>query len=158
MAKEKRETARNAGQLEVMLVLRNCQNEERLASPVAGRLSDVSQAGASLTVDHIRSDGFHLFYAAKDSSTRCLCLESEEFYAGASHFSIPVNPVWYNCEGTEGAQRFKMGVEFKAKPNSEQVRLLVKQACVQQGAGSGWFGRNLCSLVNGLKGWLGMRG
>lgn len=152
MIKEKREAARNAGHLSVMLTLRDHRSGELLTEGILGRLSNVSVAGASLALDHIRSDGYHLFYATKDNPTMRLYLESDDLYAGGETFSIPVKPVWFNCEGLETSQLFRLGVEFTDNPNGEMVRLLIRKACDQPLSGGGWWGKNICALVNGIRG------
>lgn len=156
MAKKRRETARAAGDLTVSLTLRDYNSGNPLANSLPGELDDISVSGASLSVNHIRTGGYHLFYAAKDTKNPILYLESKPSDGCDESFSIPVQPVWFNCEGVEARTTFKMGVEFMENADSEKVRTLLKKACGSYNPSSNWlknfFLRYLCPLFKGFWG------
>ena len=156
MAKKKRETARATGDLTVSLALRDYNSGKPLADPLPGRLDNISVSGASLSVNHIRTGGYHLFYAAKETPKPILYLESKPSENSDESFSIPVHPVWFNCEGVEAATTFKMGVEFMENSDNEKVRVLLKKTCGSYNPNSNWlhnlFLRYLCPLLKGFWG------
>ena len=107
-------------------------------------------------MDHIRTGGYHLFYAAKETQKPILYLESKSSSDADDFFSIPVNPVWFNCEGVEARTTFKMGVEFMENADSEKVRVLLRKACGTYNPNSNWlqnlFLRYLCPLLKSFWG------
>jgi hypothetical protein len=154
MAKKKRETERATGDLTVSLTLRDFNSGNPLTDSLPGRLDNISVAGASLSVNHIRTGGYHLFYAAKETQEPMLYLESKHSENPDDFFSIPVRPVWFNCEGVEAETTFKIGVEFMQNADNEKVRKLLKKACGSYNPSSNWlkifFLRYLCPLFKGF--------
>ena len=152
MSKIKRGAVRSEGDLEVQLTLRDHLSGEALAESLTGHLHNVSVAGANLSITHIRTGGYHIFYTAKESTKPILYIESATTDEENNSFSIPVHPVWFNCEGSDAARAFKMGVEFMKDHESDDIRGLVKKACGKQIQGGNWLSRNFCTLISGLKG------
>ncbi len=155
MTKKKREKVRAAGDLTVSLTLRDYNSGNSLADSLPGQLDNISVAGASLSVNHIRTGGYHLFYAAKEAQNPMLYIESKAEGSDES-FSIPVHPVWFNCEGIEEGTTFKMGVEFMENADNEKVRRLLKMACGTYDPSSNWFKnfflQYICPLFKGIFG------
>ena len=156
MAKKKRETIRAAGDLTVSLILRDYNSGNPLADSLPGQLDNISAAGASLSVNHIRTGGYHLFYTANETKNPMLYLESIPSEDSDESFSIPVHPIWFNCEGVEAGTTFKMGVEFMKNADNEKLRTLLKKACGSYDPDAGWmknfFLRYLCPWFRGFWG------
>jgi len=152
MHKVKRGAKRsNAGDMPVQLILRDPANGSPIADTIPAMLENISVAGASLAMKRIRTGDQHIFYAGQDSDVPMLFLEVNTGGESPNSLSIPLSPVWFNCEGSDEDTIFRMGVEFVKTKDDRGIVALIKMACGGQ-QGSKWFSKNFCALTRGVMG------
>ena len=122
----------------VTLILRDTKNRLVLADPVLGELLDISFCGARLSVPHIRTGNYHLFYACNDDPHKVIELEVIDREEG-NRLIIPGRPVWFDHVFSSPAKHFELGLEFIVPPEDPNIARLQAFLAIQPPLESGWL-------------------
>lgn len=137
MVEEKRRAPRTEVEMPIALILRDEKQGTVLVGPVQGMLTALSSYGAGLMLNKICIEGKHLFYAPQDDPSKILFLEIEQEENTA--LSIPVYPVWFNCDEEDEDNPFQMGIEFMLESGSEGMKALNKMLRHKKKEGKSWW-------------------
>lgn len=124
----------------VSLILHDTKNRLVLADPVPGRLVDISFYGARLSVPHIRTGNYHLFYACNDDPDKIIELEAIDREKG-DRLVIPAHPVWFDHVFSAPDKHFELGMEFLVPPEDPNITRLRAFLAVQPSLNNGWLKR-----------------
>lgn len=122
----------------VSLILHDTKNRLVLADPVPGKLVDISFYGARLSVPHIRTGNYHLFYACNDDPDKIIELEAIDREKG-DRFVIPAHPVWFDHVLSAPDKHFELGMEFLVPPEDPNITRLRAFLAVQPSLNNGWL-------------------
>lgn len=86
----------------------------------------------------IIKNNFHVFYTTKEKPVRQLQL-SMHIPPDDILFSIAARPVWMDIFQQDKIRAFKIGIEFIANPQEEQMMRLQKVIRVQQKQRAKWW-------------------
>ncbi|MBU1405973.1 MAG: PilZ domain-containing protein [Proteobacteria bacterium] len=123
MGQEHRRARRFNVSMAVTLILRDTKNRLSLADPLSGTLLDISLYGARLSVPHIRTGRYHLFYACKDDQAKIIQLELID-KPGEDRLVLPAHPVWFDHVLSSPSKHFELGLEFLAPPEDPNIAKL----------------------------------
>lgn len=122
----------------VTLILRDTKNRLVLADPVHGSLVDISLYGARLSVPHIRTGNYHLFYACNDDPAKVIDLEVIDGDQG-ERLTIPAHPVWFDHVLSGPAKHFELGLEFLIPPEDHNIARLHTFLAIHPSWEGGWL-------------------
>lgn len=138
MFEEKRRVNRTGDELEIAITLRSEEDKETvLAGPVKGILTNISSCGAGLVLNQVNVQQYHLFYTLQDDPTYLLYLEI--ILESGKTFSIPVIPIWYDCDHHNKDMPFKLGVDFIPGPDNVAVKNLNQLMRERRKGRGGWL-------------------
>ncbi|HEX9715211.1 MAG TPA: hypothetical protein VGA28_05920 [Desulfurivibrionaceae bacterium] len=140
MGYEHRRATRFNVSMAVTLILRDIKNGLVLADPMLGDLVDISLYGARLSVPHIRTGNYHLFYTCNDDSAKVIHLEVMDREEG-NRLVIPAHPVWFDHVLSGPAKHFELGLEFLLPPEDLNIARLHAFLAVQPSLDNGWLKR-----------------
>lgn len=130
MSVDSRRSPRLADYLPLEVYLLQDSNEHPLAGPFSGRILDFSSHGACLLMSQVMCNNLHVFHATQESDARVLqlriCLPPD-----LEQCLINARPVWFDLFRCGEIRAFKMGVEFIADPDKDNMREL--QAALRKG-------------------------
>ncbi|MCX5875073.1 MAG: PilZ domain-containing protein [Deltaproteobacteria bacterium] len=126
MGQEHRRATRFNVSMAVTLILRDTKNRLALADPVMGSLVDISLYGARLSVPHIRTGNYHLFYTCREEGDRLV---------------IPAHPVWFDHVLSGPAKHFELGLEFLIPPEDSNIARLHAFLAIHPSLEGGWLKR-----------------
>lgn len=138
MGQEHRRATRFSVSKAVMLTLHDTKNRLVLADPVPGALVDISLYGARLSVAHIRTGNYHLFYACNDDPHKVIHLEVADREEGES-LIIPAHPVWFDHVLSAPAKHFELGLEFLVPPEDRNITRLHAFLALHPSLNGGWL-------------------
>ena len=124
----------------VTLILRDTKHRQVLANPVPGNLVDISLYGARLSVPHIRTGNYHLFYACNDDPDKVIHLEIID-QAEGDRLVIPAHPVWFDHVLSSPTKHFELGMEFLIPPEDPNIARLHAFLALQPSLESSWLKR-----------------
>ena len=122
----------------VTLILRDTKNRLVLADPVLGALVDISLYGARLSVPHIRTGDYHLFYACNDDPDKVIHLEVTDREKG-DRLVIPAHPVWFDHVFSSPTKHFELGLEFLIPPEDHNIARLHAFLTIHSSLEGGWL-------------------
>ncbi len=122
----------------VTLSLRDTKHRLMLANPVSGNLVDISLCGARLSVPHIRTGNYHLFYACNDDPDKVIDLEVIDQEEGG-RLIIPAHPVWFDHVLSSPTKHFELGMEFLLPPEDPNIARLHAFLALQPSLQPGWL-------------------
>lgn len=140
MGQENRRATRFNVSKAVTLILRDTKNRLALADPVPGYLVDISLYGARLSVPHIRTGNYHLFYACNDDPAKVIHLEVLDREEG-DRLVIPAHPVWFDHVFSAPAKHFELGMEFLLPPEDPNIARLHTFLAVHRTLEGSWLKR-----------------
>ena len=138
MGQEHRRATRFTVSLAVTLILRDTKNRLALADPVLGNLVDLSLYGARLSVPHIRTGSYHLFYACNDDPHKVIHLEAIDREEG-DRLVIPAHPVWFDHILSAPDRHFELGLEFLTPPEDHNITRLHALLALYPSLEGGWL-------------------
>ncbi|MBU2539407.1 MAG: PilZ domain-containing protein [Proteobacteria bacterium] len=138
MGQEHRRAKRFNIRMAVTLILHDTKNRVVLADSVPGDLVDISLYGARLSVPHIRTGTYHLFYACNDDPNKIINLEVIDSEEG-DRLVIPAHPVWFDHVFSEPTKHFEIGVEFLASPEDPNIARLQAFLALQPSLETSWL-------------------
>ena len=140
MSQENRRSTRVRVSMPVTLILRDTKSERILADPVQGNLMDLSRHGTRLSLPHIRTGNYHLFYACSDDPAKVIQLEiidGEE----EERLIIPAHPVWFDHIFSGPDKHFELGLEFLVPPEDSNLIKLHAFLAIHYPQEGGWLMR-----------------
>ena len=140
MGQEHRRARRFSVSMAVTLILRDTKNRLILADPLPGTLLDISFYGARLSVPHIRTGRYHLFYACNDDSAKVIHLEVIDKHGG-DRLVLPAHPVWFDHVLSSPSKHFELGLEFLIPPEDPNITKLHAFLAGQPPLAGGWLKR-----------------
>lgn len=140
MGQEHRRATRFNVSMAVTLILRDTKNRLVLADPVLGELVDISFYGARLSVPHIRTGSYHLFYACNDDPAKVIQLEVIDREEG-NRLIIPGQPVWFDHVLSGPARHFELGLEFLVPPEDPNIARLHAFLAIHPALEGSWLKR-----------------
>lgn len=99
---------------------------------------DISLYGARLSVPHIRTGSYHLFYACNDDPTKVIHLEVIDREEG-DRLVIPAHPVWFDHVFSSPAKHFELGLEFLVPPEDPNIARLHAFLAIHPPLEGGWL-------------------
>lgn len=112
-----------------------------LAGPFAGRIIDVSHHGACLLMTQVLQQHVHVFHTTYTTDGLILQLRinlQPEF----SNCQLTARPVWLSTVQQRTILAFKMGIEFTADPDKEQMQELRQALHANQEQRADWWQRH----------------
>lgn len=140
MGQEQRRARRFSVSMAVTLILRDTKNRLILADPLPGTLLDISFYGARLSVPHIRTGRYHLFYACNDDQDKVIQLEVIDKHGG-ERLVLPAHPVWFDHVFSSPSKHFELGLEFLVPPEDPNIAKLHAFLADQPPVAGGWLKR-----------------
>ncbi|OGQ87208.1 MAG: hypothetical protein A2512_09470 [Deltaproteobacteria bacterium RIFOXYD12_FULL_56_24] len=133
----------------VTLTLRDSKSGLALADPVQGMMVDSSRHGTRLSIHHIHTGSYHLFYDCSDDPAKVIHLEIIDGEEGEK-LIIPVQPVWFDHVFSGPVKHFELGLKFLVPPDDFNViRLQAYLASLHPREG-GWLKRFFSSWLAGI--------
>ena len=140
MGQEHRRARRFNVSMAVTLILRDTKNRLILVDPLPGTLLDISFYGARLSVPHIRTGRYHLFYACSDDQDKVIQLEVIDKHVG-ERLVLPAHPVWFDHVFSSPSKHFEIGLEFLVPPEDPNITKLHAFLADQTPMAGGWLKR-----------------
>lgn len=139
MGQEHRRATRFNVSITATFILHDTRNRVVLGNPIPGELLDISLYGARLSVFHIRSGNYHLFYACNDDHDKVIHIEVADEEKGET-LVIPAHPVWFDHILSDPATRhFELGMEFLVPPEDSNVARLHALLASHPNREGGWL-------------------
>lgn len=138
MGQEHRRATRFTVSMAATLILHDTKNKLVLADPMPGVLVDISLYGARLSVPHIRTGNYHLFYACNDDPHKIIHLEVLDRAEG-DRLIIPAHPVWFDHVLSAPAKHFELGLEFLVPPEDPNIARLHAFLATHPTLNNGWL-------------------
>lgn len=140
MIHEHRRSTRFNVNLPVTLILRDSKSGLVLADPGQGIMMDISRHGTRLSLPHIRTGSYHLFYACSDDPAKVIHLEVIDGEEG-ERLIIPAHPVWFDHIFSGPAKHFELGLKFLVPPEDSNITRLHACLAGRQPREGGWLKR-----------------
>ena len=138
MGREHRRAKRFNVNMAVSLILHDTKNRLILADPVPGKLVDLSFYGARLSVPHIRTGNYHLFYACSDDPDKVIELEAIDTES-RGRLVISGHPVWFDYVLSAPDKHFELGLEFLLPPEDPNISKLHASLAGQPSLKNSWL-------------------
>jgi len=138
MITEMRRSKRVADYLPLVVTAKNGATGQVLAGPFSGRIIDISEHGACLLMTQVMQNGFHVFHSTRENDSWLLQL-TMTIPPDRVTFTIGARPIWMDIFRQDQVRAFKMGVEFLAHPQGEQMKRLRQAMRIQQRQRSHWW-------------------
>lgn len=128
MFTERRNIERSEADVPIKVLLQNNLDNEMVIGPTEGRLHNISDHGAGISVSKISFSKHHLVYGAQDKEEpRTLLIDIGPSGSLKNNLRLPVKPVWFdNYLHEDGSVRFRIGLEFMTPPNAETISFFNK--------------------------------
>jgi len=142
MNTELRRSKRITDYLPLMVTAKNGATGAILSGPFSGRIIDVSEHGACLLMSQVMQNAYHVFHTTREHDSWILQL-TLHIPPDNITFSIAARPVWMDIFQQSQIRAFKMGVDFIASPDGEQMKRLHKAIQVQQKKRGRWWNAHI---------------
>lgn len=138
MITDLRRSKRITDYLPIAVTAKNGASGELLAGPFSGRIIDISEYGACLLMSQVMQDTFHIFHSTRENDS-CLLQLTLNVPPENIRFTITARPIWLDVFRQDQIRAFKMGVNFLAHPEGDQMKRLQKAIKIQQQKRGTWW-------------------